>query len=278
MRKTAILLGSKPASIAALLLLRKHGWDVREVVATPDQADWIPRPTLHEVATSLGIRTVKKQGDLITKEVDLVISYMCRARVKPETLSKGKFPLNFHAGPLPEFGGWAFYNIAILENSNEYGCTCHVMDESFDTGPLVKVRRFAINPHKETAYSLERKAQLEMLLLFEEVLSIYETTGSLPSEHQDPKNMRYMNAQEFEKLKEISLNATAEEVDRIARAFWYPPYEVAHIKTPSGLKVEVIPEMVKRELATGLHVDDLKVFLKICGLKSTETFHAQKLF
>lgn len=266
MKKTAILLGSKPASVAALLLLRKHGWDIKEVVAAPEQADWIPRPTLFEVATSLGIRTVEKQADLITEKVDLVISYMCRARVKAQTLSKGKYPLNFHAGPLPEFGGWAFYNVAILENSHEYGCTCHVMDESFDTGPLVKVRRFAINPSKETAYSLERKAQLEMILLFEEVLSIYETTGSLPSEDQDPSKMRYMNAQEFGKLKEIPPNATAEEVDRIARAFWYPPYEVAHIKTPSGLKVEVVPEIVKRELACGLHADDLSIFLKICGL------------
>ena len=266
MTKTAILLGSKPAAVAALLLLRKHGWDIKEVVATPDQADWIPRPTLYEVATSLGIRTVEKQADLKTEKVDFVISYMCRAKIKPQTLSKGKFPLNFHAGPLPEFGGWAFYNVAILENSQEYGCTCHVMDEGFDTGPLVKVRRFAINPSKETAYSLERKAQLEMILLFDEVLSVYETTGSLPSENQDPSKMRYMNAQEFGKLKEIPLNSTAEEVDRIARAFWYPPYEIAHIKTPSGIKVEVVPEIVKRELARGLHTDDLSVLLKICGL------------
>ncbi len=270
MSKTAILLGSKPASVAALLLLRKHGWLIKEVVALPDQADWIPRPTLYEVATSLGIRTVEKQADLITEEVDLVISYMCRARVKQQTLSKGKFPLNFHAGPLPEFGGWAFYNVAILENSSEYGCTCHVMDESFDTGPLVKVRRFSINPDNETAYSLERKAQLEMLLLFEEVLSIFETKGSLPSVRQDPTKMRYMNAQEFEKLKEIPLNATAKEVDRIARAFWYPPYDVAYIKTPLGFKVEVVPEVVKRELAEGLHANDLKDFLRICGLQSTE--------
>lgn len=269
MNKTAILLGSKPASVVALLLLRKHGWDIKEVVATPEQADWLPRPTLFEVATSLGIKTVQDQADLITEKVDFVISYMCRARVKPQTLIKGRYPLNFHAGPLPEFGGWAFYNVAILENSHEYGCTCHIMDESFDTGPLIKVRRFSINPIKETAYSLERKAQLEMLLLFEEVLSIYETAGCLQSSKQDRSKMRYMNGQEFGKLKEIPQNATEEEVDRISRAFWYPPYEVAHIKTQSGLKVEVMPEIVKQGLAAHLHSDDLNDFLKICGLQTT---------
>ena len=62
--------------------------------------------------------------------------------------------------------------VAILEDSPEYGCTCHIMDENFDSGPLVKVRRFAINPREETALSLE-KSSTEMILLFREVISAY---------------------------------------------------------------------------------------------------------
>jgi methionyl-tRNA formyltransferase len=141
------------------------------------------------------------------------------------------------------------------------------MNEDFDAGPLVKVRRFSINPNNETAYSLERKAQLEMVLLFEEILSIYESTDSLPEEHQEQSKMRYMNAQEFSSLKEIPLNASAKDADRIARAFWYPPYEVAYIKTSSGLKIEVIPEIIKKEVASKLHENDLIMFLRVCGLE-----------
>jgi len=266
MKNSAIILGSKPASVAALITLRNRGWEIKEVVASRSQPDWLPCPSLYKLAQKFDIPVVEKQSELKATDVDLVISYMCRSLVKEPTLRRGKYALNFHAGPLPEYGGWAFYNVAILENSEEYGCTCHVMDQGFDTGPLVKVRRFRINPVIETAYSLERKAQLEMLFLFEEIISIYESQGALPVVPQQFEKMRYMKAHEFSKLKEIPITATQEEVDRIARAFWYPPYEVAYLVTPSGVKLEVIPEIVKRDLAHRYHKDDLDTYLTLLDL------------
>ena len=90
----------------------KAGWPAR----------WLPRqvsqigcpPSLHDVATKLGIRVVEHQDELMAADVDLVVSYMCRSLVTERTRARGKYALNFHAGPLPEFGGWAFYNVAIL--------------------------------------------------------------------------------------------------------------------------------------------------------------------
>ncbi len=96
--------------------------------------------------------------------MDFVISYMYRHLVKGDVIAMAKqAAVNFHAGPLPAYGGWAFYNVAILENASEYGCTCHYMDEGFDTGPIFKVRNFPINTSLETACSLERKTQREMI-------------------------------------------------------------------------------------------------------------------
>lgn len=272
MSKEAILLGSKPASVAALLLLLKQGWVVKEVVASPGQASWLPSPSLYDIANRLGIRTVEKQSQLESTDVDLVISYMCRSLVKKSTLERGKYALNFHAGPLPEFGGWAFYNVAILEDALEYGCTCHIMDESFDTGPLVKVRRFGINPRLETALSLEKKAQTEMILLFREVISSYEIVGEIISEEQDPRRMRYLNADQFAKMKQIPLEATPEEVDRIARAFWYPPYEMAYYLLPNGTKLEAVPEIVKNHIALELHSSDLEDLMRVAGISLTSTY------
>ena len=271
MSKEAILLGSKPASVTALLLLLKQGWTVKEVVASPDQASWLPTPSLYDVANKLGIRTVQKQSQLESTGADLVISYMCRSLVKEGALERGKYALNFHAGPLPEFGGWAFYNVAILEDAPEYGCTCHIMDEGFDTGPLVKVRRFGINPRVETALSLERKAQTEMILLFREVISSYEILGEITSEEQDPKRMRYLNADQFAKMKQIPPDATPEEADRIARAFWYPPYEMAYYLLPNGTKLQAIPEIAKNDIAAELHSSDLEDLLRVAGIPLTST-------
>jgi len=272
MSKEAILLGSKPASVAALLLLVKQGWSVKEVVANPDQASWLPAPSLYDVAKKLGIRTVENQSQLESTKVDLVISYMCRSRVKKDTLARGRYALNFHAGPLPEFGGWAFYNVAILEDAPEYGCTCHIMDEGFDTGPLVKVRRFCINPRLETALSLERKAQTEMILLFREVISSYEISGEIRSEEQDPKRMRYLTAVQFAKMKKIPPEATPEEADRIARAFWYPPYEMAYYLLPNGTKLEAVPEIAKNDIAMELHSSDLEDLMRVAGIPLTSVY------
>jgi methionyl-tRNA formyltransferase len=269
MSKQAILLGSKPASVVALLLLLKHGWSVKEVVASPRQASWLPTPSLYEVANKLGLRTVEKQAQLESTRVDLVISYMCRSLVKKNTLDRARYALNFHAGPLPEFGGWAFYNVAILEDSPEYGCTCHVMDEDFDTGPLVKVRRFAINPREETALSLEKKTQTEMILLFREVISAYEVARKISPVEQDSERMRYLNAEQFAKMKRIPMEATPVEVDRIARAFWYPPYEIAYYLLPNGTRLEVVPQIAKNDVASDMHHSDLDDLLRAAGISLT---------
>lgn len=161
MRKpSVVLMGSKPGSVVALSILLRREWDVRYVVVSRKIShDWIAGPTLEQFAVSQGL-PVLSQADLPRNfGVDFVISYMFRYRVAADVIGMARrAALNFHAGPLPEFGGWAFYNVAILDNAAEYGCTCHYMDEGFDTGPLLKVRRFPIDVREETAMSLEAES------------------------------------------------------------------------------------------------------------------------
>ncbi len=259
-------MGSKPASVVALSTMVERGWVIRYVVVSRKMAHpWISGPTLEEAANSYGIPVVT-QPELPRVRVDLVISYMFRYRVKSDVIALGRrAAVNFHAGPLPEFGGWAFYNMAILENSREYGCTCHHLDDGFDTGPLLRVSRFPIDAARETAFSLERRTQEDMLRLFLEFCDLVETTGTtgtFPREEQDPAKMRYLDYESFAKLKEIPAGADAETIDRHARAFWYPPYECACINV-GGTKVEVVPEIAKEQLAQLLHADDYARLLKI---------------
>lgn len=263
MSPSAILLGSKPGAVAALSFLVEDGWDVRAVVRSESEASWLPRPTLHEEAKKLGIPSVSDQADLATVgKVDLVISYMCRVRVSAETRNLGKYAVNFHAGPLPEYAGWAFYSLAILDDSPLYGCTCHIMDNGFDTGAVVEVRHFSVDIGNETALSLERKAQIEMVHLFREIIARYQESGELKTEAQDMAKFRYLNRMSFELLKRIPADASGEQADRIARAFWYPPYEIAYYQLPSGDRVEVVPKIAKQALAPQLHSADLGVLLE----------------
>jgi methionyl-tRNA formyltransferase len=257
-KPSVILLGSKPGSVVALEIMLQRGWDVRYVVTSPHDYSWIEGPGLGTFAQEKGLRVLMKQQELPDKaEATFVISYMYRNLVKAPTRERGKrAALNFHAGPLPRFGGWAFYNVAILENASEYGCTCHYMDEGFDTGPLLKVRTFPVDMTQETAVSLERKTQAEMIRLFCDFCTLAETGEPLPFSKQDPGQMRYMNQEEFARLKEIPADADAETQQRIARAFWYPPYQCAYVKAGDN-QLEVIPTIAKADTAALQHQNDL---------------------
>jgi methionyl-tRNA formyltransferase len=256
-RPSVVLLGAKPAAVVALSILLDRGWHVAHVVV-PHGFDlsWYGGQTLAERAADAGVPVVT-QPELPREPVDFVISYQFRHLVKPDVLALARrAALNFHAAPLPEFGGFAFYNVAILEDVDFYGCSCHHMDEGFDTGPLLEVRRFPIDASRETAYSLEARAQEEMLRLFADVCRLAESGRALPSEEQDPKRKRYFNLQQMNELKEIPAEADPETIDRHARAFWYPPYACAFIKVGQA-KVEIVPEIARKGLGAPLHAGDL---------------------
>ncbi len=252
-------MGSKPGSVVALAVMIERGWKIKAVVVPQRAAHpWIASPTLEHCARTRNIPVLPQAGLSERHGADFVISYMFRSRVRPEVLSlASRAAVNFHAAPLPEFGGWAFYSVAILEQAQVYGCTCHHMDENFDTGPLLKVRRFPVDTWRETACSLEEKTQAEMVRLFVDFCEIAESGEPLPSEPQDPARMRYLTRAQFDALKRIPANADAETIERYARAFWYPPYPCAQIAA-GGQVAEVVPGIVREELAALLHARDLE--------------------
>jgi methionyl-tRNA formyltransferase len=134
------------------------------------------------------------------------------------------------------------------------------MDDNFDTGALLKVNKFPIDAKFETAVSLERKTQHEMLNLFDDFCSLLYSNSPLPYSPQDKSKMRYMNYDEFSELKKIPENPSSEVIDLFARAFWYPPYECAYINLGDS-KIEIMPEIAKQEVAQCIHASD---YLRMC--------------
>ncbi len=96
-----------------------------------------------------------------------------------------------------------------------------------------------------------------MIRLFDDFCGLAETGAELPLEEQDKNRARYLTREQFEALKEIPANADAATIDRIARAFWYPPYECAYLRVGAS-KVQVVPDLVMDQLARLLHADDLE--------------------
>ena len=124
--------------------------------------------------------------------------------------------------------------------------SAHFVDEAFDTGDLIKVLKFDINPEEETAFSLSQKSQKIMVKLFKEVIDTVCETGSLPRIPQGEG--RYISKQDFEELRRIQPDNSLEEIDRKVRAFWCPPHSGAYIEL-QGKEFTLVNEEVLRRIS-----------------------------
>lgn len=74
---------------------------------------------------------------------DVGISFMYPYKVPAEEVNTHTW-FNFHPGPLPEYKGRNLCYHAIMNGEKTFGTTLHYMDENFDTGEIIDVRRFLI--------------------------------------------------------------------------------------------------------------------------------------
>jgi methionyl-tRNA formyltransferase len=180
-------------------------------------------------------------------DVDLVLSFLFWKRIRRTLIELPRVGcLNFHPAPLPDMRGLGGYNVAILEGFAEWGVSAHFVDEDFDTGDLVAVDRFPIDPASETALSLDLKSQARLYDLFRSVIDDLLDGRALPRSPQGPG--RYVSRAEFEALRRVAPDDPPELVERKVRAFWYPPHPGATIDV-GGRTLTLVDEARLRELA-----------------------------
>ena len=203
----------------------------------------------------LPLMTMEEAEELVTKgteKVDLVVSYLFWRKIRKPLI---EFPtygcINFHPAILPDWRGTAGYNVAILERLPQWGATAHYVNESIDTGDIIKVFRFDFDYRLETAFSLEKKTQEIQMQLYRSVMLDVLAHGRLKCETQDASAGRYISRKEMEEMKRVDLTRdSAEEVALKIRAFWFPPYDGANIEVNGTLYTLVDRELLKH-LARG---------------------------
>lgn len=236
-----IFLGRKPYSCKALKYLLDNNVEILTVVAQQDKdkihwsqslADFakennLPLLTDKELYTAIDLNGPNKHNFCLDK-VDLVISYLFWKKIKQPLIKLPRIGcINFHPAPLPDLRGLGGYNIAIYENWNYYGVSAHFVDETFDTGDVIQVNKFDINPKEHTAYTLEQKSQNEMFELFKNVINSLLKGEKLNRIKQS--SGKYITRNDFEALRKIKPDDTAEQIERKIRAFWYPPFDGAYL-------------------------------------------------
>lgn len=264
-----IFLGKKALSSDALRYLHERGCEITAVVAPTDEDTAYWHPKLGTTARELRIPVAddeelykcladpdglarKELRDAI-KGVDLVISFLFWKKIREPLIALPRLGcINFHPAPLPDFRGVGGYNIAIMENLSSWGVSCHFVDASFDTGTLIKVNRFPIQPEEETALSLERKTQPHLLALFREVVDRFIKGERVEGVPQNSHEGSYVSKKEFETMRKVTLEDSPEMVRRKIRAFWFPPHGGAALSI-GGEEFTLVDESRLKEIGTAVH-------------------------
>ena len=162
-------------------------------------------------------------------EVDLAVSYLFWRRIRKPLIEGPRYGcINFHPAILPDWKGTAGYNIAILNKLDEWGATAHYVDESFDTGPIIKKYTFSFDYRLETALSLEKKTQEIQKALYKSVMLDFRERGRLPAEAQTAGGGTYISRAQMLEMMKIDMDRLdGEDLDLKIRAFWFPPFSGA---------------------------------------------------
>jgi methionyl-tRNA formyltransferase len=237
---------SKRPAVRALEWLVERGVEVPAVVA-PE-----PAPALHDsqrldLLANANALPLVSEAELYAdppEGVDVVISFLFWNRIREPLISLGRLGcLNFHPAPLPDYRGVGGYNVAILEGLASWGVSCHFVDEDFDTGDIVEIERFEIDPHAETAFSLDLASQEHLLALFERVMERALAGEPLPRTPQGEG--RYVSRSEFDELRVVR---PGDDLERKLRAFWYPPWPGAVVEV-DGRRLTLVDERLLTDVA-----------------------------
>lgn len=245
-----IFMGRKKYSADLLEWTVAQGIDVAMVCTDSQFAN---SPTMKK-ANELGIPVVSmeeaEQYILDNPgEIDLVVSYLYWRKIRKPLIEGPKFGcINFHPAILPDWRGTAGYNMAILNKLPEWGATAHYVDESIDTGSIIRIYKFNFDYRIETAQSLEKKTQEIQVDLFKSVILDVMKYGCLEAIPQKSEDGVYISRDEMNSMKEIKLdNIDNEDIDLKIRAFWFPPYDGAFIEL-NGTKYTLVNSDILKKL------------------------------
>jgi len=138
----------------------------------------------HAAARSiLDLADVQRHGrhDLLraVPDADWLLNFLSAPKIPNSVLARfGDHALNFHPAP-PEYPGVGSASLALHDERTWHGVTCHVMDERFDHGPIVRVAHFRIDPRWGYGDLWDRSLE-ECLELFCDQVTLIADGASMP--------------------------------------------------------------------------------------------------
>lgn len=167
-------------------------------------------------------------------DYDLGISFLYTYKIPRSEFIKNKIWVNFHPGPLPEYRGRNLCYHAIMNGAAEFGATLHYMDAEFDTGKIIKVLQFPIEP-AYTAGDLSELSKQALVDLFKEYIPKLLKKEEIAGIEQEKDNKYYKQSAIDEEIQ-----LTAQQQQKV-RALTVAPRFYAHTYI-NGRKYFLVPE------------------------------------
>lgn len=139
--------------------------------------------------------------------------------------SPKKYAINYHDALLPKYAGRFATSWAIINDEKEHGITWHLLDDSYDTGAIVKQEHIDV-VENETVFSLNIKCYEAASKSFEEVVALISSKDPVELSPQSLADRTYYGFEERCNISEvISWNDTAEYSYSLVRAASFENYE-----------------------------------------------------
>lgn len=148
-------------------------------------------------------------------------------------------PVNLHGAPLPEYQGINCTHFAILNQEKLFGTTFYLTSEIKDQGLIISKKYFDVPQHCTNYQLYNLTVENGKLLIDEQLDNILYRRFKRLEQFDTSKAVKYgeLGSREIHFVN----NADASEIDRIVRAFYFPPFEPAYFYL-SSKKIYVYPE------------------------------------
>ena len=232
-----LFLGQKPVGEAAWELLRSAGSPALDIAGVVSNADdqrvwWRSNRVFESRGDVPFLDNVRRVEDELVElirvqRIDTLLSVQHPWIIGKRVLDAvGGRAINVHNAPLPAYRGFNAVNHALLNGEASFACTAHWMVPEVDDGEIAFEYVFPIATD-ETALSLYAKAHHAALRLVSEVVERLADGRPLPRRESRGVS-RFFARDSIAGLRTVAGGSPA-ELGRTARAFYFPPFEPAHL-------------------------------------------------
>jgi len=164
-------------------------------------------------------RSIKYPEELKSWTGDYIFSYLAQWIIPAATLNGAKVAaLNWHPGP-PQYPGIGCTNFAVYNQESEFGITCHHMNPKVDTGSLVEVRRFPVQPN-DSVFTITENCYKEIAASFSSIIKGIYAAQPLPESTEQWTRKPYRRT-ELDALCVLTPDMSKEEMQLRIKATKY---------------------------------------------------------